>query len=113
MTLTPTPPVGPVTFNPRRSSAMRASSQKATGAGVSSDVEIVAPLPTAGPTSLSRRQALKARYPIMAAALVLLIGLGLGSSDPLSWLLVMVAGLCLAGLTVNALLPDAKASGSD
>lgn len=51
-----------------------------------------------------KRQLLKDRYYLMVGPLVLLVGVSLGSSEPSSTVLAWVAGVLLAGLTVNRLV---------
>ena len=58
-----------------------------------------------GETTLPERlHILRDRYYIMAGPLVLLLGIGLGGSALLAW----VAGVLLALLTVNVLLPHIR-----
>lgn len=58
-----------------------------------------------GETTLPERlQLLRDRYYIIAGPLVLLLGIGLGGSPVLAW----VAGVLLALLTINLLLPHMR-----
>jgi predicted lipid-binding transport protein (Tim44 family) len=54
---------------------------------------------------LAPRDALKSRFPVMIGPLVLLIAMGMVSSDPLGTVLAIVAILMLLGLTLNRIIP--------
>ncbi|WP_417232010.1 hypothetical protein [Brevundimonas sp.] len=56
-------------------------------------------------TLSDKRQFLKSRYYLMVGPLVLVLGVSLGSAEPSSVYLAAVAGLWLAVLTINRILP--------
>ena len=102
MSLTPPGPVsrvGPITPHPR--ARLPLSTPPATGAARADEENTQEP-PTRQPPSWRGR--LKTHYGIAAAFLVLLAGVALGSSDPASGPLAIIAVSVLIGLTLNALI---------
>lgn len=102
MSLTPPGPVsrvGPITSH--RRAELPLPTPAATGAARPVEENTQEP-PTSQPSSWRGR--LKAHYGIAAAFLLLLAGVALGSSDPASSPLAIIAVSVLIGLTLNALI---------